>query len=49
MMEHLTHYAKKHNCKRIQLHAEPNNDKACGLYKKLKFEEEEMLFFMKQI
>jgi GNAT superfamily N-acetyltransferase len=49
IMEYLTRYAEKHGYKRIQLHAEPENHKAHALYKKLKFKEEKMLFFMKPI
>lgn len=49
MMKFLISYAKEHKYKRIQLHAEPDNPEAHRLYKKMNFQSEEMLFFMKQI
>ena len=49
MLKFLICYAKKCNYKRIQLHAEPGNHKAHGLYKKMKFQDEAMLFFMRKI
>jgi ribosomal protein S18 acetylase RimI-like enzyme len=49
IMEHLTRYAEDHGYKRIQLHAEPDNHNALELYRKLKFKEETMQFFMKLI
>jgi len=49
LMQQLTRYAETQSYKRIQLHAEPDNHKAHALYKKLNFQEEEMLFFMKLI
>lgn len=49
IMEYLICYAETHSCKRIQLHAEPENHKAHGLYKKMKLKEEKMVFFMKPL
>jgi ribosomal protein S18 acetylase RimI-like enzyme len=49
LMKYLIHYAQERNYRRIQLHAESNNHTAHGLYRKLSFQEEEILFFMKRI
>ncbi len=49
MMNYLIKYAKKNHYKRIQLHAEIENEKAHKLYKSLEFNEEEILFFMKNL
>jgi len=49
MMEYLMDFAKQNRYKRIQLHAELNNERAHNLYRKLGFKEEEIMFFMKQL
>ena len=49
MMKYLMNYAEKHNFKRVQLHAEPDNHRAHSLYRKLKFQKEAMFYFMKLI
>ncbi|SNS85410.1 Acetyltransferase (GNAT) family protein [Anaerovirgula multivorans] len=49
MMEYLIGFAEKKGYRRVQLHAELNNERAHNLYRKLGFNEEEIMFFMKQI
>ncbi len=49
MMEYLMSFAKENGYRRVQLHAELNNERAHSLYRKLGFSEEEIMFFMKQI
>ncbi len=49
MMEYLIDFAKQNGYKRVQLHAELDNEIAHSLYRKLGMNEEEMMFFMKQI
>jgi GNAT superfamily N-acetyltransferase len=49
IMEQLTQYAKTHDYKRLQLHAELDNHKAHKLYKMLDFKEENVFFFMKSL
>jgi ribosomal protein S18 acetylase RimI-like enzyme len=48
-MEYLIAFAEQNGYRRVQLHAEVDNDSAHSLYRKLGFDEEEMLFFMKQM
>lgn len=49
IMEYLSDFAEKEGYKRIQLHAEMDNERAHKLYRKLGYEEEEILFFMKKL
>lgn len=49
MMEYLIEFAKNNGYRRVQLHAELDNEKAHGLYRKLGFSEEGILFFMKKL
>lgn len=49
MVECLIEFAEKNGYRRVQLHAELNNDKAHSLYRKLGFDGEGMMFFMKTI
>lgn len=49
IMEYLNDFAVKNSYKRIQLHAELENKRAHNLYKKLGFNQEGMLFFMKKL
>ncbi|SNS72388.1 Acetyltransferase (GNAT) family protein [Anaerovirgula multivorans] len=49
MMEYLTKFAEHKGYKRIQLHAELSNERGHNLYRKIGFNEEEMMFFMKQV
>jgi ribosomal protein S18 acetylase RimI-like enzyme len=49
LMEYLMGFAKHNGYKRVQLHAELNNEKAHNLYRKLGFSEEEIMFFMKRV
>jgi len=49
LTEHLLEYAERNGYRRVQLHAELTNERAHGLYRKLGFAEEELMFFMKQI
>lgn len=49
IMDYLINYAKSHNYKRVQLHAEVDNEKAHNLYRQLGFIEEDIVFFMKLI
>ncbi len=48
-MNYIVEYAKDHDYKRVQLHAEMDNEKAHNLYRGLGFNEEEMLFFMRKL
>ncbi|MCB2311906.1 GNAT family N-acetyltransferase [Clostridium tagluense] len=49
LMKYLIEFAKQNGYKRVQLHAELNNERAHSLYRKLGFSEEEIIFFMKQV
>ncbi|MFT5872831.1 MAG: ribosomal protein S18 acetylase RimI-like enzyme [Clostridium sp.] len=49
VMNYLIDYAKSNVFKRIQLSAEKDNIIAQTLYKKLGFDDEDMVFFMKRI
>ena len=49
LMAYLLEYAEQKGYRRVQLHAELTNERAHGLYRKLGFAEEELMFFMKQI
>jgi ribosomal protein S18 acetylase RimI-like enzyme len=49
IMDYLVSYAQENNYKRIQLHAEIDNEKAHNLYRHLGFIEEDMIFFMKLV
>lgn len=49
IMRFLITYAQERQFKRVQLHAELDNHKAHRLYRKLSFQEEEMLFFMQRL
>lgn len=49
VMNYLFKYAEDNGYKRVQLHAETDNNRAHQLYWKLGFAEEDMLFFMKKI
>lgn len=49
VMEYIFQFAEQNGYKRVQLHAELDNEKAHNLYKKLGFTNEEILFFMKKI
>lgn len=49
IMNYIVEYAKDHDYKRVQLHAEMDNEKAHNLYRGLGFNEEEMLFFMRKL
>jgi len=48
-MRRLVEYAAERGFRRVQLHAETDNVRAHGLYRKLGFAEEGILFFMKHI
>lgn len=49
LMEFLIDYAKSNGFKRVELKAEKDNYIAHKLYKKLGFDDEEMVFFMKKL
>lgn len=49
VMAHLIEHAREQQYRRVQLQAEPDNHRAHGLYRKLSFQEEPMLFFMKPL
>lgn len=49
IMKYLILYAEQKGFKRVQLNAESSNERAHNLYRKLGFNEEEMLFFLKKI
>jgi len=49
LMKYLLEFAKQNGYRRVQLHAELNNERAHSLYRKLGFCDEEIIFFMKQV
>ncbi|QXM06533.1 GNAT family N-acetyltransferase [Crassaminicella indica] len=49
IMNYIIEYAENNDYKRVQLHAEIDNEKAHNLYRGLGFSQEEMLFFMKKL
>jgi ribosomal protein S18 acetylase RimI-like enzyme len=49
LMRHLEAYAREQGCRRMQLHADPANLRAHGLYRKLGMQGEGMLFFRKLV
>lgn len=49
LMKYLLVFAKQNGYRRVQLHAELNNERAHNLYKKLGFCDEEIIYFMKQV
>lgn len=49
MMKYLIGFAERNGYKRVELHAELSNERAHGLYRKMGFSEEEMLFFMRKV
>ncbi|QZY54155.1 GNAT family N-acetyltransferase [Crassaminicella profunda] len=49
IIEYLFEYAKNNDYKRVQLHAEMDNEKAHKLYRAFGFSEKEMLYFMRKL
>jgi len=49
IMSEIEDYARKNKYKRLQLHAEMDNESAHGLYRRLGFHDEEMLYFKKDL
>lgn len=49
ILRYLIEDARERGFKRVQLYAEPENQIAHGLYKKLQFQDKKMMFFMKPL
>ncbi len=49
IMECLIDFAEKNGYTRVQLHTELSNERAQGLYRKMGFSDEKMMFFMKRV